>query len=559
MANTKEASEPETRRIRATSGNKTVTHTRGGQMPAKKAARTKRVDKETHVQSLQTPENEGSLSGFPVVGIGASAGGLEALTNFLSGVPVDIGMAFVLIQHLDPSQPSRLTELLGRVSCLPVQEVRSNTPVAPNHVYVVPPGSDMIITKRTLMLQPQPPRPSLAHGIDIFFHSLAEDLKEQAIAIILSGTANDGTNGARAIRAEQGLVIVQDPESAKYDGMPRSAIDAGVADYVLKPEAMADKLIKYKGRSTWQREEDHEVLQKDNPNLKSILSLVRVRTGRDFSGYKVSSINRRIKRRMNVNRIETSSEYLHFLQKNPSEIKDLTQDFLINVTSFFRDNEAFDALKKEISDMFKAKPEGSLIRAWVPGCSTGEEAYSLTMLLVECAEKLNRHYDIHVFGTDLDANAIAFARNGIYPETVTLNIGKKRLEQFFIRSDNSYTVKKSIREKLIFAVHDLVSDPPYSRMDIISVRNLLIYFDTDLQNKVIAHLHYSLNKEGILFLGTAETIGENSDLFTTVNSKWRIYRSINKQEAQREIFVAQPDSPNIGGALGAWVTSNRCD
>ena len=509
---------------------------------SKKAAGNHKESGLNRVQSIQEPENRGSLQNALVVGIGASAGGLEAFTSFLSKVPGSSGIAFVLIQHLDPTQPSRLTELLGKVSSIPVQEVMENTRVEHNHVYVIPPGSDLTIKNRTLQLQPQPARPNLAHGIDLFFRSLADDLKEQAVVIILSGTGSDGTDGARAVKAAQGLVIVQDPGSAKYDGMPRAAIAAGLADYVLKPEAMISQLIGYSRKSQRQREETRESLEKDDTSLRSILSLVRARTGRDFSGYKVSSITRRIERRMTVNQIETSSDYLRFLQERPSEIEDLMKDFLINVTAFFRDRQAFDSLKKEISTIFNERPEGSSIRAWVPGCSTGEEAYSLAMLLVECAEESKRRYDLQVFGTDLDTDTITFARAGIYPATITPDVGEKRLEKFFNRIDASYQVKKDLREKLIFAVHDLVTDPPYSRMDIVSVRNLLIYFDTDLQKKIIPLLHYSLNDGGILFLGTAETTGATSDLFSTVDSKWRIYKSINKQRVQNTNFAGQPAS-----------------
>jgi two-component system CheB/CheR fusion protein len=477
---------------------------------------------------------------FTIVGIGASAGGLEAFTSFLQKVPVDSGMAFVLIQHLDPSQPSRLAELLGRVSIIPVQEVTEATRVERDHVYIIPPGRDMTIQDCTLRLRAQPDRPGLSHGIDIYFRSLAEYAKERAVAIILSGTGSDGTEGARAVKAGQGLVMVQDPESAKYDGMPRAAIAAGVADYILPPEEMPGRLIEYVRKSYLQREETRHALEKDDTSLRKILSLVRVRTGHDFSGYKVSSISRRIERRMTVNQIDTSSEYLRFLQENPSEIEDLIKDLLINVTSFFRDKEAFDALKKEIYEIFKQKPDGSTIRVWIPGCSTGEEAYSLAMLIVECAEMSKRYYNIQVFGTDLDTDTITFARAGIYPATIAEDVSGVRLEKFFNKRDALYQVKKDLREKLIFAVHDLVIDTPYSRMDIVSVRNLLIYFNTDLQKRIIPLLHYSLNEGGILFLGTAETIGEAPDYFTTVDSKWRIYRSINKQQAQHIPFASQP-------------------
>lgn len=507
-------------------------------MARRKSSKRKESNSD-QVQETEAPVNRRRSPSFCIVGIGASAGGLEALMSFLSEVPENSGASFILVQHLDPSQPSRLTELLGRASLIPVHEVTKDTRVEPDHVYVISPGSDMIIRDGTLRLQPQSGRPGLSHSIDVFFGSLAEDAKEQAVAIILSGTGSDGTNGARAIKAARGLVIVQDPESAKYDGMPRAAISAGVADYVLKPEAMASQLLEYGRKSPGQREDTRYALEKDGTGLRSILSLVRARTGRDFSGYKVSSITRRIERRMAVNRIETNGGYLSFLQGNSSEIEELVRDFLINVTSFFRDKEAFDALKKEIGEMFREKPEGSSIRAWIPGCSTGEEAYSLAMLLVECAEASKRHYDIQVFGTDLDTDAITSSRAAIYPATIAQDVSPQRLQRFFNRIDASYQVKKDLRERVIFAVHDLVSDPPYSRIDIVSVRNLLIYFDTDLQKRIIPLLHYSLNEGGILFLGTAETIGEALYYFTIVDSKWRIYRAVNKQKAQHKAFADQ--------------------
>ncbi len=493
----------------------------------------------TKAKSAQKPERSG---GFPIVGIGASAGGLEAFTSFLSKVPVDSGMAFILVQHLDPSQPSRLTELLGKASPIPVQEATEGTRVEPDHVYVIPPGSDMTIRGYKLKLEAKTDHPGLLHSIDVFFRSLAEDAEERAVAIILSGTASDGTDGARVVKAAQGLVIVQDPESAKYDGMPRAAIAAGVADYVLKPEAMVGQLMGYGHKSYEQREETRYALEKDDSSLKKILTMVHVKTGRNFSEYKVSSITRRIEHRMAATQIETSSNYLRFLQENPLEIKDLVKDLLINVTSFFRDKEAFSTLKKEINEILKNKPDGSSIRVWIPGCSTGEEAYSLAMILTECAETSKRYYDIQVFGTDLDAEIIKSARAGIYPATIAKDVSKKRLARFFNRIDASYQVKKDLRGKVVFAVHDLIIDPPYSRMDIVSVRNLLIYFGANLQKKVISLLHYSLSEGGILFLGTAETIGEASDYFIPVDSKWRIYRSINKQKGQIITFAGKPVS-----------------
>ena len=478
---------------------------------------------------------------FPVAALGASAGGLEAFTRFLSKVPGDSGVAFILVQHLDPSQPSRLSELLSRESPVPVTEAIDGVMVEPDHAYVIPPGMIMSIRERTLRLQEQQEHPGLYHSIDAFFHSLADDVKERAVGIILSGTATDGTEGAEAIKAQQGLVIVQDPETAKYDGMPRAAIAAGVADYVLSPEAMPEQIMDYVRKSHFKREETRRSLRMDDASLKNILSVVRARTGRDFSGYKLSSITRRIERRMAVNQVETPENYIRLLQEQPSEIADIAKDFLIKVTSFFRDPEAFESLEKEIGKILKDKPEGSPLRAWIAGCATGEEAYSIAMLLMECAQDSGRRYDIQVFGTDLDAEAITFARAGTYSAAVARDVGEARLERVFTQTGSSYQIKKNVREKLIFAVHDLVTHPPYSRMDVVSVRNLLIYFDIGLQKKIIPLLHHSLNQGGLLFLGTAETIGEVTDLFAPVDKKWRIYRSINKEKQPTNVdFAGRP-------------------
>lgn len=502
-----------------------------------------------------------TLHNFPIIGVGASAGGLEAFTGFLSKIPVNTGMAFILIQHLDPSQPSMLTELLAKITTIPVDEVKEDTMVAPDHVYVIPPGRDMIIHSNNLMLQRQPARPGVTHSIDVFFRSLGEEAKEQAAVIILSGTGSDGTEGAKVVKAEHGLVIVQDPETAKYDGMPKAAISAGLGDYVLQPEQMANKLVEYYQKSLPQREVIQNTIEKDGTGLKNILSIVRVSTGRDFSGYKASSITRRIQHRMAVNRFENNSDYLRYLKEQPSEINELMKDFLINVTSFFRDKEAFESLKNVIGDICNKKPETSPIRVWIPGCSTGEEAYSIAMLLMECAEESKHHHDIQVFGTDLDPDTITFARTGLYPASISRDVDAERLKRFFNQIDKSYQVKKDLREKIVFAVHDIVTDPPYSRMDIVSVRNLLIYFDNELQKRIIPLLHYALNEHGILFLGTAETVGEVPDYFTTIDSKWRIYRSIhNKKTLPRfhsdQLPIGKLQDNNISPVLPTFKVSN---
>ncbi|MBI2854981.1 MAG: PAS domain-containing protein [Chloroflexi bacterium] len=500
---------------------------------------------DTEQQQASRKQDLGTNS-LPVVGVGASAGGLEAFSKFLNNLPKDSGIAFVLVQHLDPSRPSSLPELLGKQSQIPIKEAEEGDRVQPDQAYVIPPGKAMSIRNRTLILLEQPEHPGISHSINLFFRSLAEDVKERAIGIILSGTGSDGTDGAKAIKAQDGLVIVQDPATAAYDGMPRTAIDAGLADYVLAPEAMPARVVDYLRQSFHQRDQVRQSLKKDNPNLKSILSLVKARTGRDFSGYKISSVNRRIEHRMAVNQIERAEDYLRFLRENPAEIENLMKDFLIHVTSFFRDREAFEALKQEMSKTLRAKPEANLLRAWVPGCSSGEEAYSIAMIVLECVQETGQRREVQVFGTDLDAGAISAARTGTYPSDITQDVGPERLERFFSKVDSRYQIEKEVRESVIFAVHDLITDPPYSRMDIVSVRNLLIYFDVELQKKVLPLLHYSLNEGGLLFLGTSETVGELGDFFTTVDSKWRIYRARGKKKALPVSIHGQPVTHETG-------------
>ena len=476
---------------------------------------------------------------FPVVALGASAGGLEAFTQFLTALTHESGIAYVLVQHLDPSHPSSLVELLNRVSPIPIVEATEGMPVKPNHAYIIPPGKSLSIHNRTLSVVGDQEHPGITHSINHFFHSLAEDVKERAVGIILSGTGSDGSDGARAIKANDGLVIVQDPVTAKYDGMPKSAIEAGVADYILPPAAMASQLKDYLDQSFYKRERIRQALKKDDVNMKSIFSLVKMRTGRDFSGYKISTITRRIEHQMAVNSIETLGNYLKFLRENPNEIEALMKNFLIQVTSFFRDKEAFESLKQKIGLMLKDKPEGTQLRAWVPGCSTGEEAYSIAIIIMECIQESGRRFDVQVFGTDLDAEAIAIARAGLYPTAIAKDVDPKRLDAFFNQAGSSYQIKKNIRENVIFAVHDVVTDPPYSRVDVISMRNLLIYFDSELQKKVLPMLHYALNEKGIIFLGTSETIGEFTDLFANLDAKWRIYQSLGKKKTSFVNFSNQ--------------------
>jgi two-component system CheB/CheR fusion protein len=510
-----------------------------------KALKGQRQPQEKNKTAETAPETGGnkalpSENNFPVVALGASAGGLEAFTQFLIGLAPKSGMAFIIIQHLDPSHPSSLVELLGRVSPIPIVEAIEGVVISPDHAYIIPPGKSLSIHKRTLSIAGDQEHPGITHSINHFFSSLAEDIGERAVGIILSGTGNDGTEGARAVKIHDGLIIVQEPESAKYDGMPKSAIESGVADYILTPEAMPGVLKEYLDQSFYTRDKVRQALKKDDVNMKNIFSLVKVRTGRDFSGYKLSTITRRIEHQMAVNSIDTVGNYLKFLRENPTEIEALMKNFLIQVTSFFRDKEGFESLKQKICQMLKDKPEGSQLRAWVPGCSIGEEAYSIAIIIMECIQESGRRYDVQVFGTDLDSAAIAIARAGTYPAAIAKDVDQKRLDEFFNKVDHSWQVKKNVRQDVIFAVHDVVTDPPYSRMDVISMRNLLIYFDSELQKKVVPTLQYALNEKGLLFLGTSETIGEFTELFITLDTKYRIYQAVGKKKGTPPNFSGQP-------------------
>jgi two-component system, chemotaxis family, CheB/CheR fusion protein len=463
---------------------------------------------------------------FPVVGIGASAGGLEAFEQFFNYVPPDTGMAFVIVSHLDPTHKSILSELLRSYTRMQVKEVEDGMLVLPNNVFVIPPDCDMAVMHGKLhLMEPSAPR-GLRQPIDFFFRSLSQDKKERAIAIVLSGTGTEGTLGLREIKGQGGMVMVQDPETAKYNGMPRSAIGTGLVDYILPPDKMPDQLIAYvqhpltkeAGKTPAHEPESTTLLQK-------ILIIVRSRTGHDFSFYKESTIIRRIERRMAVNEISGMPDYIRYLQQYPDEVDTLFTELLIGVTNFFRDPEAFDTLKDKVMHrVVKAKEEGGQIRVWVPGCSTGEEAYSLAMLFQECKEAVKSEAKIQIFATDIDPSAIEAARSGSYPHSIAVDVSVERLKRFFTAEDNTYRVKKSVRDQVVFAVQNVVTDPPFSKLDLISCRNLLIYMGQKLQKKVLPLFHYSLNKDGYLFLGTSETIGEFSDLFSTIDRKGKIFQ-----------------------------------
>ncbi|MDD2919467.1 chemotaxis protein CheB [Rhodoferax sp.] len=480
-----------------------------------------------------------SLS-FPIVGIGASAGGLAAIEAFFSGMPPDVepGMAFVLVQHLDPDHKSLLTELIQRRTRMQVSEVVDGMVVQANHAYIIPPNRDMAFLHGTLqLLEPAAPR---GHRlpIDFLFRSLALDQHERAIGIVLSGTGSDGTLGVRAIKAEGGMVMVQTPASSEFDGMPQSALATGLVDFEMPPAEMAAQLMAYTAHAFSRPAHRIRAAEPLSENaLKKIFVLLRTQTGHDFSQYKPSTIYRRIERRMAVHQIEGIDAYVKYVQQTPVEVQALFNDMLIGVTNFFRDPDAFAALEVQvIPKLFEGKPVGAAVRVWCTGCSTGEEAYSMAILLQERLELLRASYKLQVFATDIDSRAIAVARAGVYPVSIADDITPERLARFFTLEPggSAYRVHKGIRDLLVFSEHDIIKDPPFSKLDLISCRNLMIYLGAELQKKLISLFHYALQPGGILFLGTSETAGEQGDLFAVLDRKAKIYqRKEDFQGAQR--------------------------
>ncbi|MEI6310577.1 MAG: chemotaxis protein CheB, partial [bacterium] len=427
-------------------------------------------------------------TGFPIVGIGASAGGLAAFEAFFSGMPADAdpGMAFVLVQHLAPDHESILTDLIRRYTRMQVFEVEDGMAVQPNCAYIIPPNRDMAFLNGTLQLmEPSAPRGQRL-PIDFFFRSLAQDQHERAICIVLSGTGSDGTQGVRAIKGEGGMVMVQNPASTEYDGMPRSAIGTGLVDYELPPAEMPAQLIVYVAHAFGKPAGMHSFVPapKAENALKKIFILLRAQTGHDFSQYKPSTVNRRIERRLAVHQIKTMDSYVKYLQQTPAEVEALFRDLLIGVTSFFRDPEAFQVLEQQvIPKLFAGKPSSAVIRIWSPGCSTGEEAYSIAILLAERQEAMKQSFKVQVFATDIDSQAIATARVGLYPAGIAADLSPERLARFFsVETDgNAYRIQKGIRDMLVFSEQDVIKDPPFSKLDLLSCRNLLIYMGGDLQ------------------------------------------------------------------------------
>ncbi|MDX9710661.1 MAG: chemotaxis protein CheB [Trichloromonas sp.] len=464
---------------------------------------------------------------FPIAGLGASAGGLEALEQFLRHVPENSGMAFVVVQHLDPTHKGIMPELLQRATGMEVFQVRDRMQVKPNCVYVIPPNKDMSILHGVLHLfAPTAPR-GLRLPIDFFLRSLAEDRRELSIGVILSGMGSDGTMGLRAIKEKAGVALAQEPASAKFDSMPRSAIDAGLADLVAPAEALPGKIIDYLRHARVIAKAEHPLEEKDRSALEKVVILLRAKTGHDFSMYKKNTIYRRIERRMGIHQIGRIAAYVRYLQENPQEVELLFKELLIGVTSFFRDPAAWEQLRKEgIPALLAGHPTGRVLRAWSTGCSTGEEAYSLAMVFKEALEQVKPKagFTLQIFATDLDRDAIDKARQGFYPANIAADVSSERLQRFFVNEDSGYRVGKEVREMVTFATQNVIMDPPFTKLDILICRNLLIYLTPELQKKLLPLFHYSLNPGGILFLGSAETVSAHPDLFAALSLKTRLFR-----------------------------------
>lgn len=481
-----------------------------------------------------------SLDGFPVVAIGSSAGGFDALKKFFTNLPSDPGIAFVLIQHLDPTHKSSMVDLMKRYTDLEVVQVTDGIKVEPDHLYIIPPNKDMGMINGTLQLiEPIEPH-GLRLPINYFLKNLAEDQKENSIAIIFSGFGSDGTIGIKFIKASGGMVMAQDPETADSDSMPVNAINTKLVDFILPPEEMPEKLISYVKSAHKTIKKILTPKEESERALRKIFMLVRNRTGHDFSYYKENTVYRRIGRRMNVHQIDNIPNYLKYLQENPHEIDILFKELLINVTNFFRDPKAFEALKNNLRELILEKSDVDSIRVWVPGCSSGEEVYSIAILIHELLEETGKNLSVQVFGTDIDIDAINTARTGTYPHTINEDIDSERLKKYFIKTDSLYTIKSDIREMAVFAPHDVLEDPPFTKLDLLSCRNLLIYLNGDAQQKVLSNFNYALNNDGILFLGPSESVGEFVDAFNVLDKKWKIFRCVKSTEFVRRFVEVHP-------------------
>ncbi|MGE5243042.1 MAG: chemotaxis protein CheB [Betaproteobacteria bacterium] len=462
-----------------------------------------------------------------MVGIGASAGGLEALKAFFGAMPPKSGLVFVVVVHLDPTHESLMPELLARATALSVEAARDRQPLEADHVYIIPPNRTLTLEQGLLHVEEVVDRRGLRGSIDHFFRSLAEDQGDRAVAIVLSGTGTEGTLGARAVKAEGGMVMAQAPETASQPGMPSGAIAAGLVDLVLPPEKMPGALLEHVRGNGQRRVVPAAAETKALDDLSGILTVLRARTKYDFRGYKKGTIRRRIERRMGLQQFDNATKYADFVRSHPAEADQLLRDLLIGVTSFFRDPAAFDALGRTVvAQLLTGRDPDRSIRVWVPGCSTGEEAYSVAIVFAEQIAAAQSACRVQIFATDVDEHALEIARGGAYPESIALDVTPERLHRFFTHEDHRYVIAKSIRQSVTFAAQNLISDPPFSKLDLVSCRNVLIYLEPEIQQKLVALFHFALNRGGYLFLGSAEGVGPHDDLFAPVSRSHRIFQRL---------------------------------
>ena len=468
---------------------------------------------------------------FPIVGIGCSAGGLNALEKFFTHAPADSGMAFVVVQHLAPSHESTLPELLQRFTRMTVVEAGDGMRIKRNCVYVIPPNKDLSLLHDTLhLLDPPEPR-GLRLPIDFFLKSLAQDRKDQAIGIVLSGMGSDGMFGLRAIKEKAGLALAQEPASASADSMPHAAIEAGVVDIIALPEELPARIAAFLGHPAAGRRAESAGETPIQSDLEKVVILLRDRSGADFSLYKTNTLARRIERRVALHQIDGMAAYVRYLRENPQEIDLLFKELLIGVTSFFRDPAVWEYLRNEaIPALLARQPGGRPLRAWVPACSSGEEAYTLAMVFKEVLQQSEpvKRVDLLIYATDLDQDAIEKARRGNYPGNIASDVSPERLARYFVEEPNGYRIRKEIREMVVFAPQNIISDPPFTKLDILSCRNLLIYFRAQLQKKLLPLFHYALNRNGLLLLGSAEAIGNFGHLFGPVDNTLRLFRRLDQ-------------------------------
>lgn len=498
---------------------------RSGPHPSKIARTHGMNDRESEPSGIQVQKK--LHSSIMVVGVGGSAGGLEAFKDLLGALPADLGMAFVFMQHLDPKAASNLAEILSRYTKMPVVTVEDDMSIEPNHVYVMPPNTTVTVAADILKLGPRSSERGIPMPIDRFLRSLAEVKREYAVAIVLSGLGSDGALGIKAVNSEGGLTFAQDQNSAQYPSMPAHAAATGCIDFVLPPNKIAAELVKLSRHPLMahsRKNQKHDFLPEGQTHLEKIFYLLRKRCGVDFSNYKQTTIRRRIQRRMVLNKMKSWDEYETYLRRNPPEAEALFNDILIRVTSFFRDPKAFEFLKDKVfPDLMKKRSADEPIRIWTVGCATGEEAYSLIITLLEFLGDTANNSEIQVFATDISEKAIEKAREGSFPENIVANVSPERLRRFFVKSDSGYQIRKNIRDKCVFAIHNVIKDPPFSRQDLICCRNLLIYLEPILQKKVIPALHYALKPNGFLMLGASETVGEFNAYFSILDKKLKLY------------------------------------